>query len=406
MHTTETGLAVVERPFVVPTAATIEPVHDEKFREALLDITGFDLGTSERADVVYQTLDGADLNRMWDEFQRTLDIREEQEDNLINYLTYTVTDPIEQVRYPTLENFEEASEYGEPHGIRLPAPYNMGFDFRWYDLAIRYTWQFVLDASQRQIEELHNEAMEADTRLLFNKVFKVVFNPLDVTSSIRNIPVTVYKWWNGDGIAPPQYKNFTFDGSHNHFITSGTASLTSAGVQSMETTLYHHGYNLVNGYSMVLLMNRQEGLILRGARVTGGWQYDFIPGPAYGGQIFLPAALGISGGPIPLADLGALSGQQIGQYGPFHVIEEDFVPPGYVVALVTRGPENLGNPVGIREHQNASARGLKLLGGDNDYPLIDSFYRHGFGAGVRHRGAGVTMQVTTSGTYTTPTAYA
>ena len=405
MHTTESGLALVGGELLLPKQPQIELVHDQKFKDALTGITGFDLGSSERADVVYQTLDGADLNRMWDEFQRTLEIRQEQEDTLINYLTYTVTDPIEQVRYPTLENFEEATEYGEPHGIRLPAPYNMGFDFRWFDLAIRYTWQFVLDASQRQIEELHNEAMEADTRLMFNKVFKTVFNPLDVTSSIRNIPVTVYRFWNGDGISPPQYKNFTFDGTHNHYLTSGSSTLNSAAIQSLETTLYHHGYNLVNGYSMVLLVNRQEGLTLRGARVTGGWQYDFIPGPAYGGQIFLPAALGISGGPIPNADLGALSRQQIGQYGPFHVVEEDYVPPGYVVALVSRGPEDIGNPIGIREHQNASARGLMLLNGDNEYPLIDSFYRHGFGTGIRHRGAGAVLQVTTGGTYSTPSQY-
>jgi hypothetical protein len=50
---------------------------------------------------------------------------------------------------------------------------------------------------------------------------------------------------------------------------------------------------------------------------------------------------------------------------------------------------------------------LRLVKGRTpDYPLIDSFYNRGFGTGIRHRGAGVVMQITASGTYTIPAAYA
>ena len=57
------------------------------------------------------------------------------------------------------------------------------------------------------------------------------------------------------------------------------------------------------------------------------------------------------------------------------------------------------------EHR-ADLRGLRLVKGpDRDYPLTDSFYLHGFGTGIRHRGAGVVMQITASGSYTTPAAY-
>lgn len=364
-------------------------------------LRGEERGFNERADVVYQMLDGTDMGAMWREFNQTLELRNSQRDRIINWLTYRVSDPIEQVRYPTADDFEEASEYGQPKGVRLSPPYNMGFDFRWYDLAMRFTWMYLAEADQSQIVALHNQALEADNRLMMNKVLKTVFNPLNVASSIRNIPVTVYKFWNGDGIAPPYYKTYTHAGTHNHYITSGGATLASAGLVAMEDHLYHHGYSAFNGYKMLLFVNRQEGKVIRGARVTGGWQYDFIPNGNNGGGVFLASNALIVGVPD-----GADMPGSIGTWGPWIVIEEDYIPAGYVVGLVSEGQEGIGNPVGIREHQNAALRGLKLVPGSNDeYPLVDSFYRRGFGTGIRHRGAGVVMQVTAAGSYTTPAAY-
>ncbi len=390
---------LVEHDFIIPQLVVPE-------MSEIASILGADQGTNERGDVIYETLDGADLNQMWREFQRTIQIRNAQRDRLVNFLTFPVQNPIELVRYPTAENFEEASEYGEPKGIRVGPGFNMSYDFRWYDIGTRYTWMFLAEQTQAQVEALHNEVLEADDRLMFNKIFKTVFNPLNIASSIRNIPVPVYKFWNGDGISPPVYKTNTFDGTHNHFITSGSAAINSAALTAIEDHLYHHGYSLVNGYRILLFVNRQEGKVLRGARVTGGWQYDFIPGPAFGGQIFLPAALGIAG-PAPAGGApDGLSQQVVGTYGPFHVIEDEYIPPGYVVGLASGGPDLIGNPIGIREHTNPSMRGLQLIGGDNDYPMTDAFYRRGFGTGVRHRGAGVVMQVTTNASYTVPSAYA
>ena len=79
-------------------------------------------------------------------------------------------------------------------------------------------------------------------------------------------------------------------------------------------------------------------------------------------------------------------------------------PP--MVAITTGGEDNLSNPIAFRQHPTTSLQGLKLVKGRNpDYPLIDSFYVRGFGTGVRHRGAGAVMQVTTNGAYAVPTMY-
>jgi hypothetical protein len=152
----------------------------------------------------------------------------------------------------------------------------------------------------------------------------------------------------------------------------------------------------------VLWVNKQEADIIKTWKTTAGAPWDFIPDPAtYGGGIYLPTDRQLVGAPQ-----GRLDGQ-IGTYGPWHIIEEENIPAGYLVGIATGGPNNISNPIGIREHKNPRYRGLKVIpGNNNDYPLIESYYQRGLGTGIRHRGAGVLMQVTNSSTYTTPAAYA
>lgn len=58
----------------------------------------------------------------------------------------------------------------------------------------------------------------------------------------------------------------------------------------------------------------------------------------------------------------------------------------------------------LREHSRI--KGLQLVPGSNgDYPLVDSYWVRGFGTGVRHRLAGMVMQITASGSYTAPSLY-
>jgi hypothetical protein len=77
-----------------------------------------------------------------------------------------------------------------------------------------------------------------------------------------------------------------------------------------------------------------------------------------------------------------------------------------VLLFATGGSANLTNPVGIREHANTGARGLQLVQGPlAQYPLQESYYRRGFGTGIRQRGAAIVMQIT-AGAYAIPAAYA
>lgn len=364
-------------------------------------------GFNERADVLVSAADGSDLNEIWSEIQQTLAIWNRQRESLVSKLTYTVGEAIEHVGVPGSTDFEEASEYGQPRGQSGYNYYNRGYDFKFYDLAMRFTWMFLAEAGQDQIRNLTNQALEADERLRFNKIMKTVFNPTNLQGiADKNIPTTVVKFYNGDGEVPPVYKTNTFSGSHTHYSTTQTlaasATLTSGVIDAVEDDLYSHGYTpQQSGTQLVVMVSRQEGKIVRGFKTATGAKYDFIPSANYGGGVFLPFNGGLIARPQGVVQ------EEIGTYGPFHIVEDLYIPSGYLAFFASGGDFSINNPIGFREHTNPSYRGLTIIPGSrSDYPLTDSFFRRGFGTGVRQRGAGFLVQVTASATYTVPAIYA
>lgn len=378
----------------------------------LADICGGERGFNEAADAIMRAADGTDLNDFWDEANAAVAARNAQRNRLVDALTFRVTDMAEKVTVPSGgEDFERASEYGLPKAVRT-SPGNTfwrGYDFDFYDLAVRFTWMYIATADIRDLRSQVNTALEADNRLIFSRVMRTLFNPLNGTGiDDDDLPVTVYKFYNGDGEVPPQFGTSTFDGTHSHYLTTqgvgASATLNPASVDALQTHLDHHGYKMLSGYKKVLWVNPQEAAIIRTWRVANGATWDFIPDDTRtGGGVFVPDG---SGGRYVGAPQGRVQGQ-IGTYGPWHVVEEEYIPAGYLAGIATGGPDNVSNPIGIREHSNPAFRGLKLIPGNrSDYPLIESFYQRGLGTGIRHRGAGAILQVSASATYAVPAIYA
>lgn len=361
-------------------------------------------GYNAEGDVLTQTLDGRSLNEIWSEFQQSLDLQNRSKQAIVNLLTFPVQQPIEDVPQSMNARFERASEYGEPKGIRGGDYFSLGYDFDWYDLAVRYTWKYLAEATSQQVENLNNVALSADNDLIFEKIMRTVFDNVNRTATIRQQAVNVYAFYNADGTVPPRYKNNTFDGTESHYLISEAATVDSGDLDDMSNKLAKKGYGKQNGAQQILMVNSQELAVIRTFRVATGDSADFVP-VAGGAPFLLPTNTGGVAGSTPPAQYNGMA--VVGQYGPWLIIEEDYIPAGYMFGFATGGALQASNPVGFREHQNASLRGLRLVKGrDNDYPLIDSFYNRGFGTGIRHRGAGVVMQVKASGSYVIPALYA
>lgn len=373
-------------------------------------------GTHVAADVVTQTADGTDLNSVWSDFMGLLDAVNGQRQALINFLTFAVSQPTELVTQPGQGvDFEEASEFGEPVGSRIqPAYFNLGYTFKWYDLAARYTWQYLADATDAMVNSVANASVEAYYRKLMTEVLRTVFNPTNLTATIRGNAYNVFKFYNNDGTVPPAYKNNTFLGSHTHYKNSGTNDVLEA--QDLDTMVIDdfasHGYDQLNGYRLVVMVNSVIGNQIRNFRsavntnqaVGGNYgRFDFIPAQGQPGQI-IPATTQVIGAQQPANTLNGLN--VIGSYGPLIVVQDDWLPTTHLFAFATGGEDNLNNPIGLRQHANANLRGLRLVKGRNaDYPLIDSFWAAGFGTGVRQRGGGIVMALTAAA-YAPPAIYA
>lgn len=369
-------------------------------------------GYLSSGDLVTQTADGTDLNELWDEVAATTAIYNEAMDRLISILTFPVTVPVETVPQVGEISFEEATEYGIPQAAQLPIEmFQMGYDMRHYDKRNAYTWMFLADADARQIQAIHNEVLRADKRLLFKKVMEALFDNRLRRANIRNRPYNVYPLYNGDngdGFVPPSYKGNTFTVTHSHYLTSGNALIDSSDVEDMYNLLAEHGYGLESGTEIILLANKAETDKIRGWRrgqVSANGvsaTYDFIPAPNQPAMM-LPNAEGLLGSQPSSVVRGLPC---IGSYGNVNIIEESYIPAGYLVILGSGGAGALANPIGFREHPNPQMQGLRILAGNQQrYPLIDGFYARSFGTGVRQRGGGAIMQITASPTYTIPPKY-
>jgi len=392
------------------------PVFDLRsaFAQVVADVTMQARGYNTEGDVLTQTIDGRDLNEMWREFSDMLGFWNAARSTIVEALTFPVVEPIEEVPQGSGDDFERASEFGVPKSIRGGAFFQMAYDFEFYDLAIRFTWKYLAEARGSQVDSLANMALEADNRLTFSATLRAIFNKATRTADIRNQAYNVYAFYNGDATIPPKWKNTTHAGSHDHYLTTNHAAsgapsnlLASTDVDAMEEHLKHHGYGRQSGSTLVLMVNSVQLAVMRQWRVATGASYDFIPAagqppwllPSNTGGVVIPQGAGIP------SQVGGM--QVAGRYGSWLVVEEDYIPIGYLFGFATGGANNATNPVGFREHQNSALRGLQLVKGrEPDYPLIDSYYRRGFGTGVRHRGAGVVMQVVNSATYVIPTDYA
>lgn len=371
-------------------------------------IAGGAQGFNTEGDVITQTVDGVDLNGIWQEFQKTVQIRNAQRQSLIDFLTYSVSEPVETIpQFGAGTDFEVASEFGVPKGARTEASYfQMGFAFEWYDVAGRYTWKYLAEATAQQIESVHQSILEADNRNVFREVMATLFDNTNRTASINKQAYNVYALYNADGTVPPSYKTNTFTSTHNHYLASGAATVDSGDLDEVTDHIEHHGYLPSEGVEIVLMVNKAEGDVIRQFRsiANGGTaKYDFIPAQGTP-SLLMPLDMQTGDARRPAATLRGL--KVIGAYGDLTIVQEDYIPAGYMVAFGTGGSNSLTNPIGIREHRNPALRGLRLVKGrSNDYPLQDSYYQRGFGTGIRQRGAAVVMQIRATGSYAPPAEY-
>lgn len=375
-------------------------------------------GISTSNDILVRTRDGQDLNAIWAGFADILSTFNAQRTPLVDLLSFSVTNVIEDIVDAGTERLEEATEFGIPRSVR-PAPVvtQRAFPFKWYDMRQAYTFQFLAGngntegASSQQIDAVMQMALEADNRLQFELVMKALFNSANRTTTLQNTAYTVTALYNADpqAVIPP-YNGVTFTPStHTHYVKSGAATLDSTDLDDLVGLTAEHGFDQANGYTPLILANKTETNVIKTFRrgVTNNNAavavYDFIP--ATGTGFLLPVGWEVAAGGQAGNTFAGMN--VVGTYGPYLIIEHGQIPSGYLVCGASAGRSTNLGIVGLREHSQASLRGLVLRPGNNAaYPLIDSFFIKGMGSGVARRGQAAVMQLGVPGSYTVPPAFA
>jgi hypothetical protein len=374
-------------------------------------------GYSTSGDILTRTRDGQDLNQIWTDYQSALAEFNKTRQPLIDLLSFTVTNVIEDIVQPGTERFEKASEFGIPVSIRpQPIVAQRAFPFDWYDLRAGYTFQFLAGgpnslggATSAQLDAILSMAMEADNALQFEQVMKSLFNNANRSAVIGVTAYAVTALYNADSSYIPPYNGTTFDGTtHTHYIASGAATLDSTDLDQIAALVQEHGYTGAAGYTTIIMVNKTEGDVIKTFRrgvANNNAQvavYDFIPSTGTG--FLLPSGWDVAAGSQPGNSFAGMD--VIGMYGPYLIVQNAQIPSGYMVAAASAGRSSALNIVGIREPEQASLRGLIQKPGNNaNYPLIDSFFIRGLGSGVSQRGAAAIMKVT-AGAYSVPTQFA
>lgn len=372
-------------------------------------------GTNVVGDVlVNQTADGIDLNAVWAEFRDLLDLWNKERTSVTDLLIFKTTASGEAVpQNVAVPSFEEATELGVPKSANVPGnTLLLGYQFKDYDLAGRFSWKFLRDADQRQINGVMDGILAADNKLVTGTILRRIFDPAQKRNEFGH---NVFGLWNGtDGLAPPPYLGRTFDSSTTHYLTSQASQVDSGDIEDAIRLITRKGFGTQANSKILILANPDEAEEIMAWRAgeesrpkegseTAGpiAKYDFIP--ATDQPAFITRHGELIGDQVP----GQWNGVKVeGSYGPSLLVQSDFVPSGYVLVVASYGVNSPYNAIGFREHTNAAYQGLRHIPGAGAYPLTDSFHQRSFGVGVRQRGAAVAIQVTTSASYSAPSAAA
>lgn len=378
--------------FTIPTAAEVAAVLKSRGL-AGAEAAGF----HSRVDAIEAnpgnrgtTIDGQPFGEIWTDLNARLALFNRNANRMVALLSRTTTRAQDRVAVPFTPEFEAATEFGRPGKIRSKTVFR-GFPLRHYDLGYGFTQEFLDDSVASEIRATQTQAEAAWWALQMRTVMDALF---DNTPAPSNEGITVLPLYNADGEVPPNYRRYRFDGNHTHYLAINTLTLAESHLNTMETHLIHHGFGDPSlggdGATILLHANRAQMPTIRNFP-------SFVPAVTS----FTPEV--VDGQIVGQTRAGAYGLSAQGYIGTMVVVENNEIPAGYLLATATGGLFSPQNPVGLRVHENPSARGLRLIEGNNQrYPLIESVYDGYMGAGVRQRGAAVVLQIVNSSSYTPP----
>jgi len=252
-------------------------------------------------------------------------------------------------------------------------------DVRKFGFGWTYTWEYLARTTSERIPDAIKSLLEADE----DTVNALILGTLFDSATHYGLINTAYA---GGQTTPPSYGQNTFATTHTHYLTSGTAALTTTtSISAAKEHMAHHGDN---GPYMALINSHNVYDIEQMARWDAGV-------PMYNPIL---ARVAVDG----------FHGRMLG----VDWFQTEWMPENYIIFISMPRAAEL---VAFVEMVNQAAKGLVLFHDNYPltrdrltnipvgvYPILNSYYLRWFNAYVLRRSAAVVLQVT-SGSYTQPT---
>ena len=94
-------------------------------------------------------------------------------------------------------------------------------------------------ATAEQVQAQVTRCLEADNKFVTGTILRRLFTRPQ-NSTTGSIPAMAL--WNADGMVPPPYLGKTFQGTHTHYLTSGSTVIDSQDIEVMIRHVKEHGY--------------------------------------------------------------------------------------------------------------------------------------------------------------------
>lgn len=316
------------------------------------------------------TSDGVTLSDLYKEFHAALDwYRIEKfayKQNLMQFI------PLGKDTKTYLKSFEmqDIAEMGKPDFQQQQMSTIAAPDTASYGMANAYTLEAIEESRSDDLRRVHGHMMEADRE----KIIKLLLTAM-MTSGSNG-------FYDGSlSVAPPGYGHNTFATTEDHYLASGSATIALDDLTEIKRHIRHHGVK----DPLLLFINSAE---VKAMEDLAGWTTAMT-------RVGFHETISKSG----FDPVGHILG--------FNVVQTEWCPAGYLLGVVNAGI-TLNKPVAYSEpetkniHGQSVPRGLHLLPGSTEEPLIDAKYRHRIGMKVFHRDAGVAMKIT-AGSWSNPT---
>ncbi len=362
-------------------------------------------GYGTRGDVlVRETRDGVDLNVIFDEINEANSLYNAHRHALLSALTFPTTEnghAVPQAGWGAGSLFEQASQFCAPRNVGKPKAIVVGYSFNDWDLGVGYTWKFLREASSQEVAFKMSLALEADVQLTVGATLERFFSP---TVYQNRWGIDCVGLYSGDGTVPPSHLGQTFPADTDHYLTTGSTQVDSADLESAAKLIRRFGYGVQDNATLIVLIHPDQ---LSASGITS-WRagveyrtgqkplFDFIPTNAAPARITNEHVEGA----VPSSEWNGL--KVTGSYGGLLIVESHFCPRDHVAVFASAGSDHESNVIGFKSHENQAYHGLRVIPGEGPYPLVSSYLQRSFGVGVRHRGAGVAIQVTEATVYTPP----